>query len=210
MKNEFGNEIIIIGIAGGTASGKTTVVKKIMKSFKNRNVSSIDLDSYYKDFSSLNPEERDNINFDHPQSIDFELLAEHLSLLKSGKPIEKPIYDFSTHLRQKGTTTIIPTRILILEGILIFVDKKLRELMDMKIFVDAPDDIRILRRLERDIQDRGRTFENIKKQYLETVRPMHLEFIETTKQYADIIIPSDRHNHPAINMIIGGINDLLR
>jgi uridine kinase len=210
MKNEFGNEIIIIGIAGGTASGKTTVVRKIMKAFKSRNVSRIDLDSYYKDFSSLTPEERDDINFDHPQSIDFLLLAKHLAALKSGKSIEKPIYDFSTHLRQNKTESISPTRILILEGILIFADKELRKLMDMKIFVDAPDDIRILRRLERDIKERGRTFESVKKQYLETVRPMHLQFIATTKQYADIIIPNGGHNHPAINMIIGGINDLLR
>ena len=209
MKNELGSEIIVIGIAGGTASGKTTVVKKIMKSFKNRNVGSIDLDSYYKDFSSQTPKERDNINFDHPQSIDFELLSKHLTTLKSGNPIKKPVYDFVTHLRQEATTTVIPSRILILEGILIFVDKKLRSLMDMKIFVDTPDDIRILRRLERDIKDRGRTFENVQKQYLETVRPMHMEFIESTKQYADIIIPSGRYNQPAINMIIGGINDLL-
>ena len=210
MKNEFGSEIIIIGIAGGTASGKTTVVRKIMKSFKNRNVSRIDLDSYYKDFSLLTPKERDKVNFDHPQSIDFELLTKHLSTLKSGDPVEKPIYDFATHLRQKKTETIFPTKILIMEGILIFVDKPLRDLMDMKIFVDTPDDIRILRRLERDIKERGRTFENVKKQYFETVRPMHLKFIETTKQYADIIIPSGRHNHIAINMIIGGINDLIR
>ena len=210
MENEFGNEIIIIGIAGGTASGKTTVVRKLMKSFKNRSVGWLDLDSYYKDFSDLTPEERNDINFDHPQSIDFQLLSKHLSQLKSGQTIEKPIYDFATHLRQKKTVTVNPSRILILEGILIFVDKKLRSLMDMKIFVDAPDDIRILRRLERDIKERGRTFENVKKQYLDTVRPMHMEFIETTKQYADIIIPSGGQNHAAINMIIGGINDLLR
>ena len=203
-------ETIIIGIAGGTASGKTTVVKKIMKSFKNKNVGHIDLDSYYKDFSTLTPEERNDINFDHPGSLDFSLLAKHLKQLKEWQPIEKPIYDFATHLRQKETTTVYPTRILIIEGILVFVDKKLRKLMDMKIFVDTPDDIRILRRIERDIKERGRDFESIKNQYLTTVRPMHLEFIESTKHYADIIIPSGGQNMAAINMIIGGINDLLR
>ncbi|MCF7791053.1 MAG: uridine kinase [Victivallales bacterium] len=203
------NNIIVIGIAGGSASGKTTVVKKIMRSFKNRNVGWIDLDSYYKDFSGLMPEERKKINFDHPQSIDFELLKNHLTDLKSGKSIQKPVYDFATHLRQKRTEKVYPTKILIMEGILILVKKEIRELLDMKIFCDTPSDIRILRRLERDIKERGRTFESVREQYLKTVRPMHQEFIETTKQFADIIIPSSGRNQPAIDMIIGGINDLL-
>jgi len=201
---------IIIGVAGGSASGKTTVVKKILKSFKNRSLNKIDMDSYYGDFSTLSPEERDAINFDHPKAFDFDLLNEHIYKLKDGKDIQKPIYDFATHLRQKETTPVTPSKILILEGILLFTNAKLRELMDMKIFVDTASDIRLMRRIERDIKERGRTLESVKNQYFTTVRPMHLEFIETTKQYADIIIPSGGHNHVAINMIIGGINDLLK
>jgi len=203
-------ETIFIGIAGGSASGKSTVVKKIMKRLKNRKILEIDLDSYYKDFSDFTPEERNNINFDHPQSIDFELLIKHINFLKNGKSIEKPVYDFATHLRTRDTTTINPTKIIILEGILIFTNPEIRKLLDMKIFVDTASDIRLMRRIERDMKERGRSLDSVKNQYFETVRPMHLEFIETTKQYADIIIPSGGNNKVAINMIISGIKDLMQ
>lgn len=202
-------DIFFIGIAGGSASGKTTVVKKIMKRFKHRNLRMIDTDSYYKDFSNLNPEERNNINFDHPKSIDFELLIEHIKLLKLGKSIEKPVYDFMTHLRTKETTTIEPTKIILLEGILIFTNPELMKILDMKIFVDTASDIRLMRRIERDMKDRGRSLESVKKQYFDTVRPMHIEFIQPTKVDADIIIPGSRNNTVSINMIISGINDLM-
>ena len=202
-------DTIFIGIAGGTASGKSTVVKKIMKKLVNRKLIQIDLDSYYKDFSALSPEERNRINFDHPRAIDFPLLIKHVEELKNGNPIEKPVYDFTTHLRTKETTTIYPTKIIILEGILIFTNKRIRELLDLKIFVDTASDIRLMRRIERDIKERGRTLDSVKNQYFETVRPMHIQFIEPTKQFADIIIPSGGKNKAAINMIISGIKDLL-
>jgi len=203
-------DTIFIGIAGGSASGKTTVVKKIMKRLKNSKLSQIELDSYYKDFSDLTPEERNRINFDHPQSIDFDLLIKHINELKNGNSIEKPSYEFATHLRDKETTTIEPTKIIILEGILIFTDPIIRKLLDLKIFVDTASDIRLMRRIERDMKERGRSLESVKDQYFETVRPMHREFIDTTKQYADIIIPSGGNNKAAINMIISGIKDLMQ
>ena len=201
---------IFIGIAGGTASGKTTVVKKIMKRLKTSKLIQLDLDSYYKDFSGLTPEERNDINFDHPQSIDFDLLIKHIEELKSGNSIEKPVYDFTTHLRTKETTTIEPTKIIILEGILIFTNSMIRKLLDLKIFVDTASDIRLMRRIERDMKERGRSLDSVKNQYFKTVRPMHLEFIVPTKQYADIIIPSGGKNKAAIDMIISGIKDLLQ
>ena len=203
-------ETIFIGIAGGTASGKTTVVKKIMKRLKNSRLIQLDLDSYYKDFSDLTPDERNDINFDHPQSIDFDLLVKHIEELKNGKSIEKPVYDFATHLRTKETTTIEPTKIIILEGILIFTNSMIRKLLDLKIFVDTASDIRLMRRIERDMKERGRSLDSVKNQYFKTVRPMHLEFIVPTKQYADIIIPSGGNNKVAIDMIISGIKDLLQ
>ena len=201
---------IFIGIAGGSASGKSTVVKKIMKRLKNSQLIEIDLDSYYQDFSHLSPEERNNINFDHPQSIDFELLIKHIKELKSGKSVEKPVYDFKTHLRTKETTTVSPTKIIILEGILIFTNAEIIKLLDMKIFVDTASDIRLTRRIERDMKERGRSLDSVKNQYFETVRPMHLEFIQPTKQCADIIIPSGGNNKVAIDMIISGIKDLMQ
>ncbi|MCX5773802.1 MAG: uridine kinase [Fusobacteria bacterium] len=203
------NRTIFIGIAGGTASGKTTVVEKIMDRFKNESVECLELDAYYKDFSHLSPSERDHLNFDHPQSIDFDLLISHIQLLKEGNKIEKPIYDFGTHLRTSQTVTITPRKIVIVEGILIFSNSKIRELLDMKIFVDAAPDIRLMRRIERDMTERGRSLESVKAQYFKTVRPMHLEFIEPTKQYADIIVPRGGDNHVAISMIRSRIRYLL-
>lgn len=200
---------IFIGIAGGTASGKTTVVDKIMERFKNESVLCIDLDSYYKDFSHLSAKERDHLNFDHPQSIDFELLTQHIHALKNGECIHKPVYDFSTHLRSPNTAKLCPTKIIIVEGILVFSHSTLRDLLDMKIFVDTAPDIRLMRRIERDMTERGRSLESIKNQYFKTVRPMHIEFIEPTKQYADIIVPRGGDNHVAISMIRSRIRHLL-
>ncbi|HJO93671.1 MAG TPA: uridine kinase [Victivallales bacterium] len=202
-------ETIFIGIEGGSASGKTTVVNKIMHSFKNNEIEQIELDSYYNDFSNLTPEERDKLNFDHPKAFDFDLLTEHINILKKGKPIEKPIYDFATHLRIKDTITVYPKKIIIIEGILIFAKKELRNMLDVKIYVDTAADIRLMRRIERDIEARGRTLDSVKNQYFNTVRPMHLEFIEPTKQFADIIVPRGGNNHVAINMIISRIKYLL-
>jgi len=202
-------ETIFIGIEGGSASGKTTVVNKIMRSFKNNEIEQIELDSYYNDFSKLTPAERDKLNFDHPKAFDFDLLTEHIEMLKSGNPIEKPIYDFSTHLRRKETIKVYPKKIIIIEGILIFTRKELRNMLDVKIYVDTAADIRLMRRIERDIEQRGRTLDSVKDQYFNTVRPMHLEFIEPTKQFADIIVPRGGSNDVAINMIISRIKYLL-
>ncbi len=203
------NETIFIGITGGTASGKTTVVKKIMKHFKDKSVVDIKLDSYYNVLAGLSDDERAKVNFDHPKAFDFDLLYEQLDDLKKGKTIEKPIYDFTTHLRKDETETVKPARIVIVEGILVFIKKEIRDLLDMKIFVDTASDIRLIRRIERDIAERGRTFDTVKNQYFETVRPMHIQFIEPTKQNADIIVPKGGRNTVAINMIISRIHHLL-
>ena len=180
-----------------------------MKHFKDRSIVDIELDSYYKDLAHLKHEARAKKNFDHPRSLDFELLIKHIKQLKEGKSIEKPVYDFTTHLRTKETITIKPTKIIFLDGILVFSNSKLRSLMDVKIFVDTAADVRLMRRIERDIKDRGRTLESVKEQYLNTVRPMHIEFIEPTKQFADIIVPRGGTNHVAIGMIMSRIDQLL-
>jgi len=199
----------IIGIAGGSASGKTTLVKKIINQMKNEKLSVIDLDSYYKDLGGLSEQERTEVNFDHPKSLDFDLLIKHIKDLKQGKSIEKPIYDFKTHLRKSETTLVEATKIILLEGILVFSNTELMKLLDMKIYVETASDIRLMRRIERDMKERARSLESIKKQYFETVRPMYIEFIQPTKAEADIIIPGSRNNTVSINMIISGIRNLM-
>lgn len=200
---------IIIGVAGGTGSGKTTVSEAILERVGRERITYIQHDSYYKDLSHLFPEERHKINFDHPDALDTNLLVEHLKRLQTGSPVEVPIYDFTTHTRRKETKRVEPRGVTLVEGILIFVDRALRELMDVKIFVDTDADIRFIRRLQRDIAERGRTMESVIRQYLETVRPMHLEFVEPSKRYADIIIPEGGFNVTAIDMVVARVEAMV-
>lgn len=201
---------VIVGVAGGTGSGKTTVSHAILERVGRDRIAYIQHDSYYRDLSHLPLEERARVNFDHPDALENELLIQHLQQLIAGQPAEIPIYDFTTHTRRKETRTVLPHRVILLEGILIFADKTLREMMDVKIFVDTDADIRFIRRLERDIAERGRTMESVIRQYLETVRPMHLEFVEPSKRYADIIIPEGGFNTIAIDMVVARIEALLQ
>lgn len=201
--------MLIIGIAGGSGSGKTTVVKAITENLKEK-VVVIPQDSYYKDSSHLSELEKKYMNFDHPDSIDFELLNEHLNMLRNGKSIEQPVYSYITCSRSKTETiTVDPADVIIIEGILIFTCKKLREQMDIKIFVDADDDDRLMRVMARDIIERGKTVETVIERYTKTVKPMYLQFIEPSKRYADIIIPQGGHNKVAIDIIATTIEKAL-
>lgn len=195
MKNR-----ILIGIAGGTGSGKTTVANKVSEVLSEEMVI-IPQDFYYRNMNHLPFEERAQINYDHPDSFDTELLEKQLKQLLKGESVESPFYDFKEHKRLEKTRTIDPAPIIVLEGILIFVYTRLRGLMDFKIFVDTPDDIRILRRIKRDMVERGRSLDSVIRQYLSTVRPMHLEFVEPSKKYADVIIPEGGYNEKAIEMM---------
>lgn len=200
---------IIIGVAGGTGSGKTTVSEAILERVGRERITYIQHDSYYKDLSHLPLEERHKINFDHPEALDTDLLVEHLARLQAGSPVEVPIYDFTTHTRRRETRRVEPRGVTLVEGILIFADKALRDLMDIRIFVDTDPDIRFIRRLRRDITERGRTLESVIRQYLETVRPMHLEFVEPSKRYADIIIPEGGFNVTAIDMVVARVEAMV-
>ncbi|HEV8052958.1 MAG TPA: uridine kinase, partial [Parachlamydiaceae bacterium] len=195
---------LIIGISGGTGSGKTTLAKKIKTSLVP-NVVLIEQDCYYKDLSHLPQDERAKTNFDHPGSIDFECLRQDIQTLKKGFPIQKPIYSFSTHTRTHGTTEIASADIIIVEGILIFSEERMRDLFDLKIYVQTDDDVRILRRIQRDIHERGRDFESVYEQYISTVKPMHNQFVEPSKQYADVIIPGAADTSAAVNLILDGL-----
>lgn len=200
---------ILIGITGGTGSGKSTVSKEIFKTISKNEIVIIEQDSYYKDQSSLSYEERIKTNYDHPSAFDNVLLVEHLKELTSGKPIEKPIYDFEKHNRKKETIKIEPKKIIILEGILILFEKEIRDLLDIKVFVDTDSDVRVIRRILRDIKERGRTLDSVILQYMETVRPAHLQFIDPSKRYADIIIPEGGYNKVAIDLIVQKIKSIL-
>ncbi|MBU5454087.1 uridine kinase [Caproiciproducens sp. MSJ-32] len=201
---------ILIGIAGGTGSGKSTIADAIYSSFSNECIAMIQQDMYYKDQSHLTMEERVKTNYDHPQAFDNDLLIKHLNDLCNGIPIEKPIYDFSVHNRDKETIRVEPKSIIIVEGILVLEDPRLRELLDIKVYVDTDADIRILRRLIRDINERGRTLESVVDQYLNIVRPMHMQFTEPTKRYADIIVPEGGQNKVAIDILVSKIKDILK
>lgn len=202
--------MLIIGIAGGTGSGKTTVVKKITERFKEDDVVVIPQDSYYKDNSDLPLEERQKLNFDHPDAIDFDLLIRQLTDLKKGKSIEQPIYSYITCTRSKETITVNPANIIIVEGILIFTNSRLRKLLDILVYVDADADDRLLRVILRDTMERGKSVANVLDRYEKTVKPMHLQFIEPTKRYADLILPQGGHNQVGIDMLIARIEKDLR
>lgn len=199
--------MLIIGITGGTGSGKTTVVNKIIKGLSGQNVGVISQDSYYKDLSHLEFSERTKINFDHPNSLDFSLLKEHLRELKNGNPIKQPVYSFVEHNRTSETIDVYPSKVLIVEGILIFSDPDLRDLFDIKIFVHTDSDERLIRRIYRDTTERGRDLQEVLTRYQTTLKPMHQQFIETAKEFADIIIPNNRKNKVAIDIIEGIIKN---
>jgi uridine kinase len=202
--------VAILGIAGGSASGKTTVVNKILEALAGEPIALLDMDAYYKDLTHLPLEERRAINFDHPDAIDNDLLLSHIDRLRQGEPVDKPIYSFTEHTRLPGSTRVVPGRVIIVEGILALATQEIREKLDIKIFVETDDDIRFIRRLSRDVKDRGRTIDAVIGQYMGTVRPMHLTFVEPSKRYADIIIPSMGPNDVAIGMIISAIRQTLR
>jgi uridine kinase len=201
---------LIIGIAGGSGSGKTTVAQELLNRVGPGRITYLPHDAYYKDLSGLPPVQKSDVNFDHPNSLDTELLIQHLQQLRAGNSIELPVYDFSTDRRTEKTISIKPERVIIVEGILIFAEPELRPLFDIKIFVDTDPDLRFIRRLQRDISERGRTPETVIKQYLKTVRPMHLEFVEPSKRYADVIIPEGGFNSAALDMVAARIEMMLR
>jgi uridine kinase len=201
--------MLIIGITGGTGSGKTTVVKQIIDELPNQDVTVISQDSYYKATDDLTYEERTKINFDHPRAIDFKLLVAHLIELRAGNSIDQPVYSFAAHNRTKDTIKTKPSKVIIVEGILIFSKRKVRELLDIKVFVHADSDERLIRRLRRDIQERARDMDEVLLRYQETLKPMHEQFIEPMKEYADIIIPNNKYNTVAVNIVRTIINERL-
>lgn len=200
---------IVLGVAGGSGSGKTTVVREIVRALGAEHVTVIQHDSYYHDRSAVPPEERARINYDHPHALETGLLVEHVRRLRAGQPVEVPVYDFAEHARRDATTTAYPRRIVILEGILILAEPALRDLMDIRVYVDTDADIRLVRRLRRDTRDRGRTLESVVDQYLHTVQPMHLEFVEPSKRHAHLIIPEGGKNQVAVDMLITKIRAIL-
>ena len=198
-----------LGVCGGTGSGKTTIAEAISHALGPDNAVIIHQDSYYLDRSLLPSDDRDRINFDHPSAFDWKLFRRQIRALRDGRPIEKPLYNFHTHLRMPETTTVEPRPVLIIEGILVFDDPELRDMMDIKVYVDADADVRFIRRLDRDVRERGRSLESIVDQYLTTVRPMHLQFVEPSKRYADIIIPEGGHNRVALDTLIARVRAML-
>jgi len=200
---------LLIGIAGGTGSGKSTVARKIADGLPADSVAVIDHDSYYRDRSDLTFEARTTLNYDHPDALDNELLVQHLESLRAGRGVDVPNYDFKTHARLAERRRVEPPRILIVEGILVFVEERVRSLLDVKIFVDTDADIRVFRRVRRDLEQRGRTFQQVREQYYATVRPMHLQFVEPSKRWADLIVPEGGDNHIAIDLILGKLRHVL-
>lgn len=200
---------LVIAIAGGSGSGKTTVAQAILNRVGKDRIAYLPHDAYYKDLSELPRVQRDQVNFDHPNSLETSLLIEHIRKLKLYEPVYLPVYDFTTHTRTDRTVRVEPKRVIIVEGILIFAEAELRSLFDVKIFVDTDPDLRFIRRLERDITERGRTVEMVIRQYLTTVRPMHMDFVEPSKRYADVIIPEGGFNTVALDMVISRIESLL-
>jgi len=199
---------VVIGVAGGSASGKTTVVRRIVESLGGDHVTVIEHDRYYRDRGDLRLEERAALNYDHPDSLETDLMVAHLRRLRDGETVDVPLYDFARYARKPTTETVRPGRAIIVEGILIFTDARLRDLMDVKVFVDTDADSRFIRRLQRDVAERGRTMQSVVDQYLQTVKPMHLEFVEPSKRYADIIIPVGGHNSVAIDLLLTLVRSL--
>lgn len=201
---------LVVGIAGGTASGKTTVTRKVHQALAGYKVAFIDQDSYYRDLSDLTLEERREVNFDHPDAFDTELLVSHLKALKAGQRVEKPRYDFVKSTRQKETVPVEPGDLILVEGILVLQMAPIREELEVRIFVDAEDDVRIIRRLTRDIKERGRDFDHVVNQYFKHVRPMHMGFVEPSKRWADIIVPHGGNNDTAIEMLVSALRNRLQ
>ena len=200
---------LVIGIAGGTGSGKTTITNAIVDAL-GRAVTVLDHDAYYKDQSALPQEERLKINYDHPDALDNDLLVEQIEQLRRGEAVQKPAYDFAHHVRMEETLTVNPAHVVIIEGILTLAIPAVRKSLDLKIFVDTASDIRVIRRIRRDMESRGRTFAQVREQYYATVRPMHIAYVEPSKQYADLIVPEGGQNHPAVGVLVGRIRDFLR
>ena len=204
MKSPF-----VVGVAGGTGSGKTTVARKLVERFREQPVRLIPQDAYYKDLGTLTLEERTHVNFDHPLAFDNDLLVRHLDELIEGRPIRQPVYNYITHSRNEESVKVLPAAILIVEGIMVLEDAKLRERMDIKVYVDTDADERFIRRMQRDLIERGRSIDSIVEQYLSSVRPMHLQFVEPTKRYADVIVPEGGANHVAIDLLAAKIKAIL-
>ena len=192
---------LVIGLAGGSGAGKTTVAQNVLALLRTESATLVEQDAYYRDRSGLPEAERDQINFDHPDSLDNELLARHLSALKRGEVVERPVYDFATHTRAASSVRLEPSRIILVEGILVLAVPELRDVMDLKIFVDTDADLRLIRRTRRDLRDRGRTLDSVLDQYERTVRPMHIEFVEPSKRWADVIVPEGGFNETAVEML---------
>ena len=208
-KADVSERPVVVGVAGGTGSGKTTVVREILRGLDTQNVLLIQHDSYYKDRSHLPTEERSKINYDHPDALETTLLIEHIKQLLAGQSVDIPIYDFATHTRKAERWHAKPCKVIVVEGILILADPDLRNLLDIKVFVDTDADIRFIRRMERDISERARTRESVVQQYMESVKPMHLEFVEPSKRYADVIVPEGGFNSVAVDMLVTKIISVL-
>jgi uridine kinase len=200
---------LVVGIAGGTGSGKTTVAKTIASALPGSGVAMLEFDAYYRDRPDLSPEARALQNYDHPEGLEIELLVEHLDALRAGRGVDVPIYDFKAHRRRSESRKIEPAPVVVVEGILVLVDPRVRERLDMKIFVDTDADIRVLRRIRRDMEQRGRSFDSIREQYYRTVRPMHLQFVEPSKRWADLIIPEGGNNRVALDLIVAKLRSVL-
>ncbi|WP_193617602.1 uridine kinase [Culturomica massiliensis] len=200
----------VIGVAGGTGSGKSTLVRKLQEAFAEKDVVTLSHDFYYKPHNDILLEERRKLNYDHPQSFDTDMMVMHVEMLKNGIPVERPVYSFVDHTRLQQTIPVVPAKVLIVEGILIFDSKALRDLMDIKVFVDTDADLRLARRILRDVAERGRTMESVINQYISTVKPMHEEFVEPSKKYADVIIPEGGFNSVAISLLIENIKSVIR
>lgn len=200
----------VIGVAGGTGSGKSTLVRKLQEAFAEKDVITLSHDFYYKPHNDIPLEERRKLNYDHPQSFDTDMMVMHVEMLKNGIPVERPVYSFVNHTRLQQTIPVVPAKVLIVEGILIFDSKALRDLMDIKVFVDTDADLRLARRILRDVAERGRTMESVINQYIGTVKPMHEEFVEPSKKYADVIIPEGGFNSVAVSLLIENIKSVIR
>lgn len=203
-------DVTVIGVAGGTGSGKSTLVKRLQEAFAGNDVVTLCHDYYYKAYPDLTYEERSKLNYDHPRSFDTDMLVDHLQNLKSGSAVKHPLYSFVEHNRTDETVEVQPSKVVIVDGILIFENKELRDLMDIKVFVDTDADVRLARRILRDVKERGRSMESVINQYINTVKPMHEEFVEPSKKYADVIIPEGGFNSVAVSMLIENINSLIR